>query len=125
MLTLSHFLVGQLGGQLALRVADEVAFNPRNRWRLIQSLVKLFWKRWRDEFLATLNTRKKWREIRDNLKTGDVVLVVDQNAPRTKWDLGRVAEVFPGKDGQVRVVRVIVKGHNFIRPVTRLCPLNV
>ena len=56
MLMPSYFLVGQLGGQLAPRVADEVAFNPRIRWRLIQSLVKLFWKRWRDEFLATLNT---------------------------------------------------------------------
>ena len=74
-LTPSHFLVGHLGGQLAPRVADEVLFNPRNRWRLIQSLVKLFWKRWRDEIFATLNTRKKCREIRDNLKTGDVVLV--------------------------------------------------
>ena len=30
-LTPSHFLVGQFGGQLAPRVADEVAFNPRNR----------------------------------------------------------------------------------------------
>ena len=95
----SHFLVGQLGGQLAHQVADEVAFNPTNRWRLIQSLVKLFWNCGSDECLATLNTRKKWRETRDKLKTGDVVLVVDQNAPRAKWDLGRVAEVFPGEDG--------------------------
>ena len=30
-LTPSHFLFGHLGGQLAPRVADEVAFNPRNR----------------------------------------------------------------------------------------------
>ena len=62
--------------------------------------MKLFWKRWRYEFLATLNTRKKWREIRDNLKTGDVVLVVDQNALRAKWDLGRVAEMFQAKMGK-------------------------
>jgi len=31
-LTPSHFLI-QLGGQLAPQVTDEVAFNPRNRWR--------------------------------------------------------------------------------------------
>ena len=37
-LTPSHFLIGQLGGQLAPQVADELAFNPRNRWRLIQRL---------------------------------------------------------------------------------------
>ena len=84
-LTPNHFLVGQLGGQLAPQVTDDIAFNPRNRWRLIQDLVKLFWKRWREEFLSTLNTRKKWREAKDNLKVGDVVLVVDQNAPRGQW----------------------------------------
>ena len=69
-LTPSHFLIGQFGGQLApqLQVTDEVAFNPRNRWRLIQNLVKIFWRRWREEFLATLNTRKEWRDKKDNLK---------------------------------------------------------
>ena len=34
-LTPGHFLIGQLGGQLAPQVTDELAFNPRNRWRLI------------------------------------------------------------------------------------------
>ena len=124
-LTPSHFLIGQLLGQLAPQVTDELAFNPRNRWRLIQNLVKIFWKRWREEFLATLNTRKKWREKKDNLKVGDVVLVVDQNAPRGQWPLGRVEEVFPGQDGRVRVVQVSTRGHKFTRPITRLCPLNV
>ena len=92
-LTPSHFLIGQLGGQLAPQVTDELAVNPRNRWRLIQNLVKIFWKRWRDEFLATLNTRKKWRDKKDNLKIGDEVLVVDQNArgqwPRARWEGAR------------------------------------
>ena len=66
-LTPNHFLVGQQGGQLAPQVTDDIAFNPRNRWRLIQNLVKVFWKRWREEFLSTLNTRKKWRGAKDNL----------------------------------------------------------
>ena len=125
LLTPNHFLVGQLGGQLAPQVTDDIAFNPRNRWRLIQNLVKVFWKRWREEFLSTLNPRKKWREGKDNLKVGDVVLVVDQNSPRVQWRLGRVEEVFPGLDGQVRVVQVSTKGQKLIRRITRLCPLNV
>ena len=40
-LTPNHFLVGKLGGQLAPKVTDAIAFNPRNRWRLIQDLLKL------------------------------------------------------------------------------------
>ena len=69
-LTPNHLLVGQLGVQIAPQVTDDIAFNPRNRWRQIQNLVKVFWKRWREEFLSTLNTRKKWREAKDNLKMG-------------------------------------------------------
>ena len=43
--TPNYFLVGQLGGQLAPQVSDDIALNPWNRWRLIQNLVKVFWKR--------------------------------------------------------------------------------
>ena len=79
----------------------------------------------REEFLATLNTRKKWRDKKVNLKIGDVVLVVDQNAPRRQWPLGRVEEVFPGQDCQVHIVQVSTRGHKFTHPITRLCLLNV
>ena len=34
-LTPNHFSVGQLGGQLAPQVTDDIAFKPRNRWRRI------------------------------------------------------------------------------------------
>ena len=106
MLTPNHFLVGQLGEQLAPQDTDDIVLNPRNRWRLIQNPMKVFWKRWREEFVSALKLRKKWREAKDNLKVGHVVLVVDQNAPRGQWHLGQVEEVFPGQDGQERLVQV-------------------
>ena len=62
-----------------------MVFGPRSRWILILNLVKLFWRYWRKEFLATLNTQMKWREETDNLKVGDAVFVVDQNAPIGRW----------------------------------------
>ena len=106
MLTPNHFLVGHLGEQLAPQDTHDIVINPRNRWRLIQNLMKVFWKRWREEFVSALKLRKKWREAKDNLKVGDVVLVVDQNAPRGQWHLGQVEEVFQGQDGQERLVQV-------------------
>ena len=72
-----------------------------------------------------LNTQKKWRDQKDNLKIGDVVLVVVQIAPLGQWPLARVEEVFLGQDGQVHVVQVSIRGHKFTRPITRLYPLNV
>jgi len=56
--------------------------------------------------VSALKLRKKWREAKDNQKVGDVLLVVDQNAPRGQWRLGQVEEVFPGQDGQERLVQV-------------------
>ncbi|PFX25917.1 hypothetical protein AWC38_SpisGene9441 [Stylophora pistillata] len=105
-LTPNHLLYGQMGGQLAPKVADEIAFNPRNRWRFVQDLINKCWKRLMKEYLLTLNTRNKWVEEKRNLVPGDVVLVVDPGNLRGHWPLGRIQEVFPGPDGKVRVVRV-------------------
>ena len=65
--TPNNFLHGQIGGQLAPRVIDDLAFNPRNRWRLTQDLISKCWKRLMKEYLSTLNTRNKWVEEKRNI----------------------------------------------------------
>ena len=53
------------------------------------------------------------------------MLIVDDNAPRRQWILGRVVEVFPGRDEQIRTEEVCAKGTTYKRPVTKLCfPLS-
>ena len=76
-LTPNHFLYGQMGGQLAPKVADEIAFNPRSRWRFIQDLITKCWRRLMKEYLSTLNTRNKLVEEKRSIAPGDVVLDVD------------------------------------------------
>ena len=98
-LTPNHFLVGQLGGKFAPEVMDqEEIFNPRKRWHRIQQLLSNIWKRWRKEYLPALNNRKKWFRPVHNLRKDDVVIMVDPNARRSEWPLGRITEIFPGKD---------------------------
>ena len=75
----NHFLFGQPGWQLAAQVTDDIVLYSWNRWRLNQNLVKLVYRPWREEFLATLNTRRKWREAKDNLKVGELVLISTQS----------------------------------------------
>ena len=124
-LTPNNFLYGQMGGQLAPRVCDKIALNPRNRWRFVQDLITKYWKRWLKGYLATLNTRNKWDKEKRNVAPGNVVLMVDPGNPRRRWPLGRIKEVFPGPDEKVRVVRVRTAGKDYVRPITKLCPLEL
>lgn len=54
----------------------------RAHWKRVQILEEEFWKRWRNEYLHTLQVRRKWKEDRPNLKTGDVILMKDSGSAR-------------------------------------------
>ena len=58
------------------------------------------------EYLPTTGCRQKWFVPTENLKVGDVVLVIEPDAPKQDWKIGRIAAVYPGQDGLVRVVEV-------------------
>lgn len=95
----------------------------RRRWRHIQHLANLFWKRWSKEYLTSLQQRAKWLKEERNVKIGDIVLVVDSSVPRNNWPLGRVVDVVTDKHGLVRVVKVKTKSCVLQRPITKLCTL--
>ena len=84
----------------------------------MQQLLGQFCKRWRQEFLPSLNIRKKWFHARHSLKEGDIVLIVEPNASRGEWPLGLAIKAYPGDDGLVRVVKVNTKNKEY------LCPLE-
>ncbi len=124
-LTPNHFLTGQMGGNFApTEVVDSTDYSPKKRWRRMQEINRHFWERWMKEWLPTLQGRKKWQKRQENLKVGDVVIVVSPDTPRGSWPLGRVTQTFPGEDGNVRVVEVKVKGKLLRRPVAKLCLLQ-
>ena len=95
----------------------------RRRWRRIQALADEFWRRWRADFLPTLQRRQKWTKAEPNLRIGDVVLVVDDDAPRSRWPLGRVVDAHESADRLVRKVTVRVRGSTYDRPIHRLVKL--
>ena len=78
------------------------------RWRGVQYLVDQFWVRWKREYLPWLQLRQKWLKVERDLRVGDVVLLVDELAPRNLWKRGRVIEVYPSQDKRVRKVKVCV-----------------
>lgn len=92
----------------------------RKRWKLVQYLSNVFWSRWRKEYVQSLQQRVKWNTARRNLKRGDLVLIVDERVARNVWSLGRVIDVHPGADGQVRSAKVATTTTTLDRPVDKL-----
>ncbi|XP_065893456.1 uncharacterized protein [Dysidea avara] len=124
-LTPNHFLHGQVGGQFAPEVIDEVGFNPKKRWRRIQELVRHFWNRWLQEWVPSLSPRQKWFRLKTDVKPGDTVLLVSSDTPRGQWPLGRVLEVYRSKDQHVRSLKLQVGDKQYIRPIVKVCPLEL
>ena len=87
-------------------------------------MAEAFWRRWLKEYVPNLIERRKWLTSRRNLKPGDIVLVVDSNTPRGQWPLGRITEVYPGKDGAVRSALVKMQHSELVRPTAKLCLLE-
>lgn len=121
----NHFLLyGTQGINQPCQELTEEHVLLRDSWKLAKYLVDTFWTRWVREYLPTLTRRTKWFQPVRPLKPGDLVVVVEEGK-RNGWIRGRIIEVLPGKDGQVRRA-VVQTGHGSItRPATKLALLEV
>ena len=118
----NHFLIGQMGGELAPDTVDTTAVSVGRQWRRVQELIRRVWSRWMREYLPSIGSRQKWFQTSKNLAVGDVVLVIDSDAPRLDWRLVRIEAVYPGKDGLVQVGDVRTKGVVKRRSISRISP---
>ena len=107
-------------------VMDEVDRRDayRRRWKQVQYMAALFWRRWTREYLPALQQRNKWINPKPNLKVNDIVIVADETTLRNVWPIGRILAVFPGDDGLVRSVRVKTATSVLTRPVSKVCLLE-
>lgn len=94
----------------------------RKRWRRVQFLADEFWRRWRKDYLQSLQPRQKWQTKRRNLQVDDVASVKNENEPRNCWKTARVEEAHPDEDGLVRKVHVKIADSNLDKKGRRLGP---
>ena len=124
-LTPNHLLLLRTGAPFPPGLFNKTDCYVRRRWRQVQYLSNVFWRRWLKEYLPTLQQRQRWHSSRRNLQMNDVVLIVDNNLPRNLWQLGRVVEVHKSsQDGRVRSVKVKTKSSVFERPIDKLVLLE-
>ena len=122
-LTPNHLLLLRSSNALPPDVFQKHDLYSRRRWRQIQYLADVFWRRWVREYLPLLQQRQKWRKEARNLQKDDLVLIMEDQ-PRSKWLMGRVVETFPGRDNLVRSVKVKHSSGTLERPVQKLCLLE-
>ena len=93
---------------------------------MAQTLIAHLWLRFKREYVPELTTRNKWfnADSRD-VKVNDLVILTDEQMPRCQWRLGRVLRPISGPDGRVRVAELRTSSGTLIRPVARLCPLEL
>ena len=123
-LTPNHLLLLRSSVELPIGIFERADLYSRKRWRQIQYLADQFWRRWTREYLPLLQHRSKWNTPHRNFSTGDIVLLVDEQTIRNSWPLGRVIDVYPGKDGLVRRLKVKTKSSILERPIDKCVLLD-
>ncbi|KFM63037.1 hypothetical protein X975_02648, partial [Stegodyphus mimosarum] len=111
-LTPAHLLIGKR--LLSLPTIKKNDLNlPSSReamlkhFRTRENLLNHFWSRWKKEYLLCLRSAHYTGQKKPSaFKTNDIVLVHDENLPRSWWKLGRITKTFIGRDGMIRSCEV-------------------
>ena len=112
--------------EMPLTPNDFLINRPSEKsWKNVQQMVNHFWKRLVREYLPTLLKWSKWSDSDQTaLRVNDIVWILKYMTPRGIWPLGRVLEIYPGRDGQHRVVKVKTAYGTYVRPVSALARVS-
>lgn len=124
-LTPGHFLIGEPLINVPEQNYENSTVSSLSRWQFIQKTLQNFWRRWSQEYLATMMNRYKWSSQVPEPNVGQIVLIKEDDLPPSRWLLGRVLEKHPGSDNITRVVTLRTKSSTIKRPVSKLCILPV
>jgi len=80
-LTPGHFIIGEPLTNLPDTDVTDLAMNRLGRWQVVQRITQDFWRRWKQEYLSSLQERTKWTRGQPNLVNGDIVIIHDRNSP--------------------------------------------
>lgn len=111
-LTLNVFMWGQNA-----HVVEETEENRDKASKLLKRLMEAkqhAWRRWRDEYIhSVMESHRVNRKTAPVPDIGENVLVMGDEKNRGKWKKGRVLHHVRERDGIIRVVTLLHKGHHF------------
>ncbi|GFV19516.1 integrase catalytic domain-containing protein [Trichonephila clavipes] len=91
-LTPGHFLIGRPITSIPEPNLIDVNENRLSRWEKITKVVQRTWKKWKSDYLNTLQARSKCITEKNDLMIGQMVLVKEDFLPINTWPLGRLID---------------------------------
>ncbi|GFT49253.1 DUF5641 domain-containing protein [Trichonephila clavipes] len=74
-LTPGHFLIGRPITSISEPNLIDVNENRLSQWEKITKVVQRTWKKWKSDYLNTLQARSKWITEKNDLMIGQMVLI--------------------------------------------------
>ena len=127
-LTPSHFISGcnpHSKSSLDIVPCNVSAEDLNERDIIKNAKLDHFWKVWSNNYITNLPNVVKGFTKKCKLSKGDLVLIKEDNVPRLLWPIGVVVDMFPGKDGFIRSIKVRTKKGEIIRPIQRAYDLEI
>ena len=122
-ITPNHFLSGEYSTGIPSVVGNN-EFDHRKLYARAQSYAYAIWCRWIREYVPTLNRQSKWQApAEQNLKTDDLVWIVEETNPRGYYPIARVVELRYGSDSVLRSAVLRTSTGLLVRPLVKLVPV--
>ena len=104
-----------------------VDHDLRKRARYPERCKQVLWNRWHAEYIRALRERHNLKHKAHELtvKTGDVVLIKGDEKNGGKWKMGIVKQIIPGRDRNVRAVKLKTGKGEMERTIQHLYPLEL
>eukprot|EP00794_Sanderia_malayensis_P003909 gene3909-4450_t len=106
---------------------QKTSYAYQDQWKRVQILADVFAEKWKHEYLSSMASGPKWMEETPNIKSGDIVLLMEDNEKRREWPLGKVIETPQSEDGKVRKIKLkVVRGDDireYTRPISKIVKL--
>jgi hypothetical protein len=125
-LTPAHFVLGWNPSAILDTPPEENVVDLHSNWRRRTRLSRELRRRWHTEYLPTL---RDWRRPSSGKplrlpRVGAVVLVAEDNAPRSLWHYAVIQRLITGRDGHPRAAAIRLRGKDTSRPLERLYALE-
>ena len=115
-LILNHFIIGSDCYSFSPGIFKKPEINLCQKRCLAQATANLFWDRWKQEYLSTLNVCRKWTGQYQNFRVEDLAIISTKDLPCSYWPMGYITELYPGPDGVACSVKLKTKKEEFKQP---------